>query len=124
MSDYGFLVPIVFLLSFAGFFCVRLRYRHLDRLAAQETIRGALERGQPLTPELVTQLVGKEAANGDLRRGVISIAVAIAFVAFGFGVGGDDEFGPMTAIAAFPLFIGLAYLGLHRFAGTRDSAPV
>ena len=31
MSDYGFLVPIVFLLSFAGFFSVRLRYRHLDR---------------------------------------------------------------------------------------------
>jgi len=124
VSDYGFLVPIVFLLSFAGFFCVRLRYRHLDRLAAQETIRGALERGQPLTPELVAELVGKDAPNGDLRRGVISIAVAIAFCAFAFGVGEDDAFGPLTGIAAFPFLIGLAYLGLHRFAGPRDNAAV
>ena len=78
MDDFGFLVPVVFLLSLAGFFCLRLRYRHLYRLAAQETIRGAIERGQPLTPELVAQLTGLDPSHGDLRRGVISIAIAIA----------------------------------------------
>lgn len=124
MNDFGFLVPIVFLLLFGAFFCLRLRYRHLDRLAAQETIRNALERGQPLTPEVVAQLVGHEPANGDLRRGVISIAVAAAIGAFAVGVGEDDALGPLTGIAAFPLLIGLAYLGLHRFAGTRDSTAV
>ncbi len=123
MHDVSLLVPIVFLLSLFVFFGLRLRYRHLDRLAAQETIRGALERGQPLTPELVS--TGRERSpNGDLRRGVISIAIAIAFVAFGFGVGGDDEFGPMTAIASFPLLIGMAYLGLHWFARPRDGAAI
>jgi Domain of unknown function (DUF6249) len=124
VDHFGFLVPVVFLLSIAGFFSLRLRYRHLYRLAAQETIRGAIERGQPLTPELVAQLTGLDPSNGDLRRGVISIAIAIAIGAFAFAVGEDDALGPLTGIAAFPFLIGIAYLGLHRFSGTRDGAAV
>jgi len=124
VDDFGFLVPIVFLLSIAGFFCLRLRYRHLDRLAAQETIRGAIDRGQPLTPELVAQLVGHDPSDGDLRRGVISIAIAIGIAAFAFAVGEDDAVGPLTGIAAFPFLLGVAYLGLHRFSGKGDSAAV
>ena len=126
MSDdaVGMFVPIVFLLSIAGFFCLRLRYRHLDRLAAQETIRGAIDRGQPLTPELVAQLTGLDAGNGDLRRGVISIAIAIAIAIFAFAVGEDDALGPLTGIASFPLLVGLAYLGLYGYSRSRDGAAV
>jgi hypothetical protein len=124
VHDIPFIVPVVFLLSVAAFFCLRLRYHHLDRLAAQETIRGAIERGQPLTPELVAQLTGPGAGSSDLRRGVISIAIAIAIGAFAFAVGEDDAVGPMTGIAAFPFLIGVAYLGLHWFSGSRDGAAV
>jgi hypothetical protein len=124
VHDIPFIVPVVFLLSVAGFFCLRLRYRHLDRLAAQETIRGAIERGQPLTPEVVAQLTRLDPSNGDLRRGVISIAVAIGIGTFAFAVGEDDAVGPMTGIAAFPFLIGVAYLGLYRFSGSRDGTAV
>ncbi len=104
MSDYGFLVPIVFLLSFAGFFCVRLRYRHLDRLAAQETIRGALERGQPLTPELVAatrrerQPERRFAPRRDLDCGCDCVLRLC-----GSAVGEDDAFGPMTGNRGVPV---------------------
>lgn len=124
MHEVSLLVPIVFLLSLCVFFSLRLRYRHLDRLAAQETIRGAIERGQPLTPELVVQLIGPESPNGDLRRGAISIAIAGAIAIFAVAVGEDDALAPLTGIASFPLLIGIAYLGLHWFSRPRAGTAV
>jgi hypothetical protein len=117
-------IPIVLLLCIAGVSVLRLRYRHLDRLAAQETIRGAIERGQVLTPELVAQLADLDSKHADLRRGVISIAVALAIVAFAFAVGEEDAVGPLTGIAALPFLLGLAYVGLHWFGRSRDVAAV
>ena len=117
-------IPIVLFVAVAAVAAARLRYRHLDRLAAQETIRSAIERGQALTPELVAQLTEPDPKNADLRRGVVSIAIAIAIAAFAFAVGEDDAVGPLTGIAAFPLLVGLAYVGLHWFGRSRDAATV
>ena len=117
-------IPIVLFVAVAAVAAARLRYRHLDRLAAQETIRGAIERGQALTPELVAQLTEPDPKNADLRRGVVSIAIAIAIATFAFSVGEEDAVGPLTGIAAFPLLVGLAYVGLHWFGRSRDATTV
>jgi hypothetical protein len=117
-------IPIVLFVAVAAVAAARLRYRHLDRLAAQETIRSAIERGQALTPELVAQLTEPDPKNADLRRGVVSIAIAIAIAAFAYFVGEEDAFGPLTGIAAFPLLVGLAYVGLHWFGRARDATAV
>jgi len=116
-------IPIVFVLAVAGVFALRLRYRHLDRVAAQATIRDAIERGQALSPDLVALLTETNSGHGDLRRGVISIAIALAIVAFAFAVDEPDALRPLTGIAAFPMIVGLAYLGLHRFARPRAAEP-
>jgi hypothetical protein len=117
-------IPIVLFLAVAVVAAVRLRYRHLDRIAAQQTIRSAIERGQVLTPELVAQLTEPDTKDADLRRGVVSIAIALAIAAFAFGVGEPDALGPLTGIAAFPLLVGLAYIGLHWFGRSRDVTAV
>jgi len=112
-------IPIVLVLAVAGVAALRLRYRHLDRVAAQATIQGAIERGQSLTPELVAHLTELDSGRGDLRRGAISIAIALAIFVFALAIGEQDALRPLAGIAAFPLLVGLAYLGLYRFGRAR-----
>jgi hypothetical protein len=54
----------------------------------------------------------------------VSIAIAIATAAFALGVGEPDALGPLTGIAAFPLLVGLAYVGLHWFGRSRDVTAI
>jgi len=116
------LIPIIAFVSIASVFALRLRYQHLDRLSAQETIRSAIDRGQALTPELVAHLTDVSPRHGDLRRGIISIAVALAIVTFAYAIGDEEAVGPLSGIAAFPFMLGVAYFGLHWFAKSRDGA--
>ena len=95
-----------------------LRYK--GRNDTQDTIRMAIDKGQELTPELIDRLGHpKPAKNRDMRLGVIWLAAAAAFGIFS-QAGPDDEANViMLGVAAFPLFIGLAYLIIWRF-GERD----
>ena len=58
----------------------------------------------------------------DLRWGIIFIALAAGFVSLGFSIPVDDPteidgvHRAFLGIAGFPLFLGLAFLGLHFFA--------
>ncbi len=94
------------------------------RQATQETIRKAIESGQQLTPELIKALgAPRRQKGGDLRWGLIWLAIALAFAIFGamflFVDDGDaNEAVPvMMGIAAFPGMIGLALLGVHFLLG-------
>lgn len=98
-----------------------LRARSRDRL--METLQTAYEKGQPVPPELVEsltqeaapiayRLTPQERAYRDLRAGIITLAVALAFVALGWGMSfeEDEALYIFTGIAAFPGFIGLALI--------------
>ena len=93
-----------------------LRYK--GRNDTQQTIRMAIDKGQELTPELIDRLGHpKPAKNRDMRLGVIWLAVAGALGIFSQVVP-DEEANPiLLGIAAFPLFIGLAYMIIWRFGG-------
>ncbi len=95
-----------------------LRYK--GRNDTQQTIRMAIDKGQELTPELIDRLGHpKPAKNRDMRLGVIWLAVAGAFGIFGQAIPDDEANTILLGIAAFPLFIGVAYLIIWRF-GERD----
>jgi len=95
-----------------------LRYK--GRNDTQDTIRMAIDKGQELTPELIDRLGHpKPAKNRDMRLGVIWLAAAAAFGIFSQAVPDDEANVIMLGVAAFPLFIGLAYLIIWRF-GERD----
>jgi len=115
-------IPIVFFICVTAVLALRYKYRLKERMGAQATIREAIDKGQELTPELVRQLGDMQPANADLRRGMISIAVAIAVGVFAFAVGDSGAKTPLLGIAAFPLLIGIAYLILHRMKGTAGAA--
>ncbi len=90
-----------------------------ERESLQATIRAAIEKGQPLPPEMI-EAISRDArptpsGGRDLRTGVILLCVAAAFVAMGYAGGylGEDDtdaFGWLVGVAAFPGFVGLAFL--------------
>ena len=97
------------------------------RKQVMETVRDAIRSGQQLDPATIKALGAQEKPKGgDLKSGLILIAVAAAFVVLGLSINAADmgdspEIVPIfTAIAAFPGFIGVV-LVLFGLAGLRKS---
>jgi hypothetical protein len=91
-------------------------FRYRAKRDIQATYRAAIEQGQQLTPELLAQLGETQPKNRDLRRGVVSLSVGVAFIVFGLILGEQDAVRPMVAIGMFPILLGAAYLGLWTFS--------
>lgn len=104
-----------------------------DRREVQQTVRTAIEKGQPLPPEVIDAL-SKEATRNlpsrsrDLRQGVIWLAVGVGLAAFGlisemsWGSDGWEgpNFGGIVGIAAIPATIGVAFIVLSFFNKNKD----
>ena len=130
------LVPFFFFSFLAAIILVPNYLRHRDRTQMQETLRVAMEKGQTLPADLVTALQNSISAKtiptreGDLRRAVVLIAVALGMVGLGYGlwygVGsvsdeGGSVSGPIVAgVGAIPGLIGVAYLILW---ATKSKTP-
>lgn len=98
-----------------------------ERREIQQTVRLAIEKGQPLPPEVIDAM-GKDIAKGlpsrskDLRRGVLTVsaAVGLALLSYAVGMEEGDAFYPMLGVAAIPGMIGLAFIVLSFFNPNRD----
>ena len=100
------------------------------RKQVMETVRDAIRSGQTLDAETIKALGAEEPKKkgGDLKAGLILIAVAAAFVVLGTAIGSADvsdapEIVPIfTGIAAFPGFIGvvLVVFGLFNLRKDKD----
>ena len=114
------LVPIVLFLAIALTYCVKYYFAHRTRQDVQSTVRVALERGDPLTADLLDRLVqAPPPKRTDLRRGVIGIGLGLGLGIFGLVVGEPDAVRPMLAVGMVPLLLGLAYLILWRLGGDK-----
>lgn len=88
---------------------------HRDNRLRHETIRMALEKGQPLPPELLDPVKQHDPIMRDLRRGLILLGV-------GLGVGLFLAFSPVAgahrqwAVGFVPGIMGLAYLAAYAVA--------
>ena len=110
---------IMFFAMIAAIVIVPRWLRAREREALQATLRAAIEKGQPLPPEMI-EAISRDAQSApssdrDLRRGVVLLCIAGAFVALAYAGAywsedDNDAFGWMLGIAAFPGFIGLASL--------------
>jgi len=102
---------------------VRAHYNSLDKARLHETVRLMVEKGQPVSSEMLQQL--SVASNGaprqqvdggkksDMRRGVTLVMVALALVVLGLAlyyVSDGYATGPIVGAAAFPGFIGLGFI--------------
>jgi hypothetical protein len=87
-----------------------------EREQMQSTIRAAIERGQPLPPELIDAMTRnvrtRPSSSSDLRAAIVWLAWGLGIA--GFFVAGSyawaNELLPLAYIGAIPLFIGAAYL--------------
>jgi len=112
----GIFVPIAFFAMIAAIVVGPSYLRSREREKLQETLRIAIEKGQPIPPEVIESMTQgarqPPSADRDLRRGIIWLGVAAGFAAMGWiiGLAEPDATYPMLGVAAFPAFIGLAFL--------------
>ncbi len=108
-------------------------FKSRERREMQETVRRAIDKGQPLPPEVIDAMTKDAAKNlpsrtRDIRRGIIWLAVGVGIGAFrvinGMGWGNDgweNRVGNGTlGFAAIPITIGLAFIVLSFFNKTKD----
>ena len=114
---------------------IAAQLRHRERMRVMDLANAALERQQPLPPEVLRVLTGARPAptgSADLRRGAFLIAIGIALFVIGIcllvalattGVEGAVAAGVGAAgVGAIPLAIGIALVILSRVEA-RDIAP-
>lgn len=117
MSPNEFWVPVSMFIGLSVVLSLWVWFRYKAKKELQETIRTAIEKGQGLSPELIENLVNPPVSpQRDLRRGLISVLVAVAIALFAMFIGEDDAVGPLLGISMFPLSIGVGYLVMHRLA--------
>ncbi|RKQ95563.1 DUF6249 domain-containing protein [Maricaulis maris] len=97
------------------------------RKSTLSTIETAIQAGQALDPETIRALgMPRKDRNGDLKAGLILVAVAAAFVVLGWTIGaveGDEEARYiMPAVASFPGFIGLVLIGFGLLGSKKDGS--
>lgn len=122
-----FLIPIALFAMIGAIVIVPQYLKSKERQKMQDTLRVAYEKGMPVDPAIIQAMTSevKSAAPTpyrDVRRGVVFLAIALALAVAGAVHGhyeGYDETIGWYAAAAFPGFIGLAFVLLGVFAKKR-----
>jgi hypothetical protein len=115
------LIPLAFFAMIAGLVIVPRYFKSMERQKMAETLRVAIEKGQPLPAEIVDAMSSNVRTPGlppspqrDLRTGIIWLGVGVGLAAMGLAISFEeaDALYPFLGIAAFPVFIGLAFVAL------------
>jgi hypothetical protein len=97
-----------------------------ERQSLQETLKLAIEKGQPLPPEVIESISHDKkpapSPQRDLRTGIVWLGVAVGLAVFGVAVGYEepDATFPLLGISAFPGFIGLAFIAISLLIKGKD----
>ncbi|AYG93787.1 hypothetical protein D8I30_00280 [Brevundimonas naejangsanensis] len=115
-------IPIAFFIMIGAIVIVPNWLKSRDRREMQATLRSAIEKGQPLPPEVIESITKDNAkppatAARDLRTGVILLAVAMGIAIMGYALrfNAMDAFYAVSGVAAIPGMIGLAFIILSIF---------
>lgn len=111
------IVAIVFG-SLAAIIIAPMYFRSQERQRMQDSLRLSIEKGETLPAEVVSalsqsaRLPNAPSPGRDLRVGIIWVGVAVGFAALGLAVSFEDPDAlyPLLGCAAFPGFIGLAFI--------------
>lgn len=92
--------------------------------ATHKTLRSAIEKDQPLTPELIDQLErAPDRGSIDERIGFVLVAIALALFAAGLINAGENNGRQLATLAMFPLLVGGALLLRLRLAARHQVEP-
>jgi hypothetical protein len=107
--------------SIASLFLVPRYFKSVERQKMADTLRAAIEKGQPLPTDIIEAMSSNVRSPGlppspqrDLRTGIIWLTVGAAFATLGLVLSFEepDVLMWMLGIASFPGFIGLAFIAL------------
>jgi hypothetical protein len=115
------LIVLIIFGSFASLFIVPRYFKSIERQKMADTLRVAIEKGQPLPTEVIEAMSSNVRSPGmppspqrDLRTGIVWLGVGIGFGALALALSFEepDFLYPLLGLAAFPTFIGLAFVAL------------
>ena len=113
------LIVLIIFGSIASLFIAPRYFKSVERQKMAETLRIAIEKGQPLPHEVIDAMSTNVRSPGlpaspqrDLRTGIIWLGVGVGIAALGVAISFDDPDAlyPLLGFAAFPIFIGLAFV--------------
>jgi len=119
------IVPIVLFLAPAVIVWIVSYFNARKRQTVHETLRHAIDKGQEISPELMDRMsLVTDPVRADLRRGVLFLAFGAAFAVLGTIIGMEESeaLTPMLGVATFPIFLGIAYIGLWAFGRGKPEA--
>ncbi len=112
------LIPISLFAMIAAIVVFPSYFKSQERQRMAEALRASIDKGEPLPPEVVaaiSQNVKPTPSPGrDLRTGIIWLGVGVGLAVCGVvgGLDNPDVTYPLCAAAAFPAFIGIAFIVL------------
>lgn len=95
------------------------------RQTLHERLRGAIDKGQTLSPELLQNMsLVTGAVRADLHRGALLMAFGADFAVLSALIGMKEAkaITPMPGAATFRVFLGSAYIGQWAFGRARSQA--
>ena len=114
------LIVLIIFGSIASLFIAPRYFKSIERQKMAETLRVAIEKGQPLPHEVIDAMSSNVSAprglpaspQRDLRTGIIWLGVGVGIAALGLAISFEDPDAlyPLLGFAAFPVFIGLAFV--------------
>lgn len=121
VMDLEVLIPLGFFAMIGAIVIVPTWLKSRERSELQSTLRTAIDKGQPMPPEVIDALTKNvktaPTSLSDLRTGVLWIAIGLGFGVFGYVIGfqAEQAFHPLLGVAAIPTIIGLAFVLLSFF---------
>ena len=124
--DAEVIVPIGAFAMVSAIVCLPFYFKSKERRELQATLRVAIEKGQPVPPEVIEAMTRSVKTPPtrlrDLRTGVIWLAIGIGVALatyFGDFLEGDADFDGF-GIACIPAVIGVAFIVLSFFNPNKE----
>ena len=114
--DVAIVVPLIVFASIVLIIAMPFYFHHRNRRVIYDALKTSVEKTGEADPKLIAAITHDAiGANGDLRRGILLVALGVALAVIGALSNGDLLGAPLWTIALLPGLPGAAYIGFHFF---------